>query len=198
MTTSSEKFYDRFSFLYPAIDLFLKPQKVLLFNEVNAQHFGRLLEVGIGNGSNLKYYKTHAVTGIDTSSSMLNHARKNVHKNSVQLFQMNGESLDFPDSTFDYVVLSHVIAVAEHPEKIMTEVHRVLKRNGKLFILNHFTPDNWLRYFDHSVRAISRIVHIKSVFTKETLGGLKNFTLLREVDAGLFSYFKILIYEKIR
>lgn len=197
MTTASEKFYDQFSLLYPLVDLFLKPQKKNFFDIINSLPYGQLLEVGIGNGSNLKYYTTHNITGIDTSRRMLAQARKHV-KDNVELLHMNGETLLFPNERFDYVILSHVIAVVEDPEKLLAEVHRVLKPDGKVFILNHFTPTNWLRYLDKSAETISSLVHVKSVFRPESLHNLQKFRLVSQRDAGLFSYFQILIYEKNR
>jgi phosphatidylethanolamine/phosphatidyl-N-methylethanolamine N-methyltransferase len=151
----------------------------------------------VGNGAHLKHYNTHEIIGIDTSQSMLNRAGK-YKKDNVQLLLMNGESLLFPDETFDYVTLSHVIAVVEDPEKVLEEVHRVLKPDGKVFILNHFTPDNWLQYIDRSFQRISRMLHFKSVFHIDNLRKIQKFKRVRELNAGLFSYFKILIYEKNR
>jgi phosphatidylethanolamine/phosphatidyl-N-methylethanolamine N-methyltransferase len=195
MNKTSEKFYDRLTFFYPLIDLFLKPQKRKFFATINSYPHGRLLEIGIGNGSHLTYYTNHEITGVDTSKSMLARARKH-QKNSVRLFHMNAEALRFPDEMFDYVILSHVIAVVEDPEKVLEEVYRVLKPNGRVFILNHFTPNNCLRHLDISFEKISRFLHFKSVFHITGIGKITSFTLLGEFNAGLFSYFKILIYEK--
>ena len=61
--------------------------------------------------------------------------------------QMDGENLQFPDCYFDYVVLSHVITVVDDPEKLLEETYRVLKPNGKIFILNHFTPKNSVKTY---------------------------------------------------
>src|SRR5688572_11092001 len=104
---ASDKFYDRLAFLYPCIDFFLMPQKRIFFRKINEYPSGRLLEIGVGNGGHLKYYSTHTITGIDTSKKMLDKARRKA-ENRVVLMQMNGESLTFPDQTFDYVILSHV------------------------------------------------------------------------------------------
>jgi phosphatidylethanolamine/phosphatidyl-N-methylethanolamine N-methyltransferase len=195
MNNMSEKFYDRLTFFYPVIDLFLKPQKRKFFNTINSHPHGQLLEIGVGNGSHLKYYANHEITGVDTSKSMLARARSR-QKDNVRLFHMNGEALRFPNETFDYIILSHVIAVVEDPEKVLEEIYRVLKPGGKVFILNHFTPHNWLRYLDISFEKISRLLHFKSVFHITGVQKIKKFTLLREFNAGLFTYFKILIYEK--
>lgn len=195
MTNNSEKFYDQLTFLYPVIDLFLKPQKHKFFSAINSCPHGRLLEIGVGNGAHFKYYSTHDIVGIDTSGSMLARARHHL-KDNIQLFHMNGEALLFPDETFDYVILSHVIAVVGDPEKLLEEVHRVLKPRGKIFILNHFTPTNWLQYVDKAFERISRLLHFKSVFQISNIRRIEKFKLLSESDAGLFAYFKIMIYEK--
>ena len=197
MSNKSETFYNRLTFLYPVIDLFLKPQKDKFFRTINSYPHGQLLEIGVGNGSHFKYYDTHAITGIDSSQGMLNRAQQH-RKDNIQLLYMNGETLLFPDESFDYVTLSHVIAVVDDPERLLGEVYRVLKPNGKIFILNHFTPNNGLRYLDKSFEFVSRLLHFKSVFHLSGIAKIKMFTLLKESNAGFFSYFKILIYEKSR
>jgi phosphatidylethanolamine/phosphatidyl-N-methylethanolamine N-methyltransferase len=195
MKTRSEKFYDWFTVLYPAVDIFLKPQKRKFFGRINALPYGRLLEIGVGNGAHFKYYSTHDIVGIDTSRSMLDRADGHRTAN-IQLVHMNGEALLFPNETFDYVILSHVVAVVEDPQKLLEEVHRVLKSTGKVFILNHFTPDNWLKYLDRTVEKFSGLLHFRSVFPKSSLNETGKFRLLNEFNAGMFSYFKILVYEK--
>lgn len=195
MYTASEKFYDKLTFLYPIVDVFLKPQKFKFFSKINGYPRGRLLEIGVGNGTHFKYYNTHNVVGIETSRSMLSRARKN-SKHNIQLFHMNGEDLLFPNEAFDYVILSHVIAVVDNPEELFNEVYRVLKPNGKVFILNHFTPDNGLQYLDKAFETFSKLLHFKSVFHLSRLCKPEKFRLLNQFNAGLFSYFKILVYEK--
>ena len=195
MNTSTANFYNKFSGFYPCVDLFLRPQKQRLFHEINILPSGKLLEIGVGNGSHLPLYKKHTVIGIDTSANMLAIARKNQSHN-IELIQMNGENLFFEDQSFDYVVLSHTIAVVDHPDKLLEECYRVLKADGKILILNHFTPKNWLRYIDYSFLYFSKIFHFRSLFHVESLNTLKKFTLLNEINFGKFSYFKLLIYCK--
>ena len=195
MSTATTNFYNNFSFLYPVIDIFLKPQKRILFQEINRLPAGHLLEIGVGNGSHLPLYKSHKIIGIDTSASMLEIARRKMHMN-IELVQMNGENLLFQDHVFDYIVLSHVIAVVNNPEKLLEETCRVLKPNGTIFILNHFTPGNWLKYIDRGFSIISKALHFKSLFDINSLNATKKFRLAREIEFGMFSYFKLLIYNK--
>ncbi|MEJ7559322.1 MAG: class I SAM-dependent methyltransferase [Pedobacter sp.] len=195
MNKQTTAFYNHFSFFYPVVDLFLKSQKRLLFNELNILADGKVLEIGVGNGVHLKQYKKHDVIGIDTSTAMLKTARKKLSGN-VKVFEMDGEALLFEDQTFDYIVLSHVIAVVDNTEQLLKEVHRVLKPQGKVFILNHFTPNNWLRHIDHIFEGIGRLLRFKSLFHIQDFRTIQKFTLQKEVNVGIASYFKLLIYQK--
>ncbi|RZL62392.1 MAG: class I SAM-dependent methyltransferase [Pedobacter sp.] len=193
--SAQTKFYNRFAVLYPLVDVFLKPQKNRFFKEINQLPDGNLLEIGVGNGSHFNAYKTHQITGIELSDAMLKLARKNA-PSRISLLQMNGENLDFKNETFDYVVLSHVIAVADQPEKLLSESLRVLKPNGKLLILNHFTPNNILGKLDRLFNLFSGIFHLKSLFFMEDFETIRCFEPEREIKLQPLSYFKILIYKK--
>lgn len=195
MKSGTVSFYNTFSIFYPLVDLFLKPQKRFLIQEINRYPEGKLLEIGIGNGSHLPLYKKHRITGIDTSSKMLTAAARRINKD-IELLVMNGENLDFQKESFDYVVLSHVIAVVGNPEQLLEEVYRVLKPNGIVFVLNHFTPNNWLKYVDHSLEWASKKFHFRSVFYLSNLRTVEKFSLLREFQFGSFSYFKLLIFRR--
>jgi phosphatidylethanolamine/phosphatidyl-N-methylethanolamine N-methyltransferase len=195
MSKKTDSFYNKFSFLYPLIDIFLKPQKKVLFNAINILPEGSLLEIGVGNGAHFQLYKKHKIIGIDTSEAMLEIARKQ-NCGNIRVLKMDGKALLFNDEEFDYVILSHVIAVVDNPEQLLEEVLRVLKPQGQVFILNHFTPNNWLRYVDRVFEMISKILHFRSIFYIHEIDTIKKFVLLKEVRFGLASYFKLLIYQK--
>jgi phosphatidylethanolamine/phosphatidyl-N-methylethanolamine N-methyltransferase len=192
VSNKTDNFYNKFSVFYPLVDIFLKPQKRKLFEEINKLPFGQILEVGVGNGRHFQFYKTHKVIGIDTSSKMLGIAEKRKNKN-IKLKLMNAEALLFKDQTFDYIILSHVIAVVDNPEKLLEESYRVLKPNGKIFILNHFTPKNWLRHLDICFQFFSKKLHFKSVFYIESFDAIKKFTFIARREKKLLFNSFILI-----
>src|ERR1700689_5275774 len=69
----------------------------------------RILEVGVGTGLSLPYFRPDSdVTGIDVSAEMLAKAKKRVHRKSLKqvkaLHEMDAENLSFADSSFDAVL----------------------------------------------------------------------------------------------
>jgi phosphatidylethanolamine/phosphatidyl-N-methylethanolamine N-methyltransferase len=192
---TTDKFYNQFFRFYPLVDFFLKPQKKKLYKEINGLLPGKLLEIGVGNGADLFLYQSHEITAVDSSSKMLEIARARAIQ-GVELLEMNAQFLKFSNDSFDYVVLSHVIAVVEDPQQLLEEIYRVLKPGGKLLILNHFTPGNWLKYIDQSFQVIAKQFHFRSVFRLNSFSAINKFRLIQETGFGRLSYFKLLIYCK--
>ncbi|RYY71717.1 MAG: class I SAM-dependent methyltransferase [Chitinophagaceae bacterium] len=195
MLTNTNRFYNRFFRFYPLVHLFLQPQKLKLYAAINALPPGNLLDIGVGNGADLAKYEHHQITGIDNSSKMLERAQAKKNPN-IELLEMDANELAFPDGHFSYVVLSHVIAVVKDPEQLLSEIFRILKPGGQLFILNHFTPDNGLRYVDRCFQPFAKLLQFNSYFRLNSLQTLQQFLLVEETSFGKFSYFKLLVYCK--
>lgn len=110
---------------------------------VNHTAPGRILEVGVGTGLSLpEYRKDIRITGIDVSHDMLQVARNRVAEkrlgNVEGLLEMDAETLDFPDASFDAVVAMYVMSVVPNPTRCLAEMRRVCKPGGTIFICNHF------------------------------------------------------------
>jgi phosphatidylethanolamine/phosphatidyl-N-methylethanolamine N-methyltransferase len=108
---------------------------------------GSVLEVGVGTGLALPGYgEGVTVTGIDFSEAMLAKAKARVAgeglRRVVDLRQMDARSLDFPDQSFDHVAAMHVLSVVPEPEKVMSEIARVLRPGGHVVITNHFSRNS--------------------------------------------------------
>jgi phosphatidylethanolamine/phosphatidyl-N-methylethanolamine N-methyltransferase len=104
---------------------------------------GTVLDVGIGTGLSLETYDSSLrVTGVDYSEDMLRKARARVAKlglgHVAALRQMDARELDFPDDSFDTVAAMHVLSVVPDPERVMTEIARVLRPGGQAVITNQF------------------------------------------------------------
>lgn len=111
---------------------------------------GKILEVGVGTGIGLPYYRReHQVHGIDISPHMLDRAKKRVHRkrlgNVTQLTIMDARKLQFADNTFDAVVAAYVMSVVPEPERVIKEIERVCKPGGDVIIVNHFAAEKGMR-----------------------------------------------------
>ncbi|HYA27980.1 MAG TPA: methyltransferase domain-containing protein [Acidobacteriota bacterium] len=103
----------------------------------------QVLEVGAGTGTSFPAYPVHCeITGIDLAPDMLARARQKIEDNGwhhLRVMEMNALDLKFPDNSFDYVMAFHVVTVVPDPVRMIAEVKRVCKPNGKIVIVNHFT-----------------------------------------------------------
>jgi demethylmenaquinone methyltransferase/2-methoxy-6-polyprenyl-1,4-benzoquinol methylase len=137
--------YNRISAIYDIIEL---PVELFLYGrwreEALSNLSGKVLEVGVGTGRNLKYYPADcSVTGIDNSVGMLEKARKKARgMKNITLVLMDAEHLEFPDHSFDYVVTTFVLCSIPDPLKALREMRRVLKPSGKLIALEHMRSSN--------------------------------------------------------
>ncbi|MGL5099732.1 MAG: class I SAM-dependent methyltransferase, partial [Fusobacteriaceae bacterium] len=102
---------------------------------------GKILEVGIGSGANLEFYREDMdITGIDFSSGMLELAQKKLdvrNLKNVHLLEMDIENMNFSEDTFDSVLSTCVFCTVPNPEKGLKEIYRVLKPGGKAVFLEH-------------------------------------------------------------
>ena len=105
----------------------------------------KILIVGAGTGLDLTYLtKQKNITAIDLTNSMvadLMGKAEELHM-PVEAHVMDGQALEFPDASFDVVILHLIVAVIPDPEACLSEVRRVLKPNGRFTIMDKFIPPN--------------------------------------------------------
>lgn len=169
----------------------------------------RLLEVGCGVGIDLVRFARGGaiVTGIDLAEVSIELARQNfaLRGLSGNLLVMNGEALDFLDDSFDVVYAHGVIQYTAHAERMVAEIHRVLKPKGQA-IMMVYNRRSWLN-------ALSKVMNVglehedAPVLNKYTIGEfrelLKPFTSFRiiperfPVETRLHHGLKGMLYNKI-
>lgn len=100
-----------------------------------------VLEIGFGSGTFFSKIFDKAprlkVSGIDYSAEMVNKAKKSnqsaIEDNSLTLKMGNSDDMPFPSNTFDKVFCNMVVYFWDQPEIHLSEVHRVLKPNGRFY-----------------------------------------------------------------
>lgn len=90
-----------------------------------------------------------SVTAVDTSRSMLRHARQIAKKQGARNihFKLDDlEKLSLADETFEVALMSQVLHSVEHPLAALKEANRILKHEGKLLIQELRThEEDWVR-----------------------------------------------------
>lgn len=187
-------FYDWACRLYPVIDVFFAPGRRRLIGQINRLPPGRLLEIGVGPGHHLGLYRKHQITAIDCSAKMVSSSRR--HAPLADIRQMDGEALNFPEASFDYVALCHVLSVTADPARMLAEAHRVLRSSGRLFVLNHETPSNAWRHLDRILTPWARGLRFRSWFRLADISGIDRFRNRQVEGRGAFGLMQACSFEK--
>jgi phosphatidylethanolamine/phosphatidyl-N-methylethanolamine N-methyltransferase len=188
-------FYNKIAKVYPVLDIFLQEPKKRLLAKVNQEKPGSLLEIGVGRGDNLPRYKHGPVTGIDVSDGMLSYARKKAPAGCT-LRVMDAARLEFPDCSFDYSVIAHVLTVVPDPAKVMDEVYRVVKPGGKIYILNHESAGPVREKLNRKLAPLSRLLHFSSLFDMDALIDPLKFSLSHKARHGLAPSITLMVLRK--
>ena len=116
------------------------PELTRLRQEWVPQATGRVLEVGIGSGLNIPFYKSDVhVTGVDPSVELLAYAEEVARdaKLNVEFIPQGCEDLPVAANTFDSALVTWTFCTIPDPLTALTEIRRVLKPGGKLIFVEH-------------------------------------------------------------
>lgn len=111
--------------------------------EVIAEARGRVLEIGIGTGANLPHYGADVteIVGIEPEAAMLDRARQTAAGLTLPapltLAVGDAQALEYPDESFDTVLMCLVLCTIPDPLKALQEARRVLKPGGQVVFLEH-------------------------------------------------------------
>lgn len=132
-------------FLSAGIDVSWRKKAIKKFKKDEPQI---LLDVATGTADMaiLAYRILHPqkIVGIDISEGMLEIGRKKIEKEALQskieLFTGDGETINFPDNSFDGVMVAFGVRNFENLEKGLGEILRVLKPGSRLVVLEFSQP----------------------------------------------------------
>lgn len=97
-----------------------------------------VLDIGCGNGYIMDNLKAKNVVGIDQCFEML------AQGNNRNFLCADAENLPFPKNSFDAVYSADLLEHIPHPNLMVKESSRVLKKGGKLIIITPNGDLGWL------------------------------------------------------
>lgn len=115
-----------------------------------ARHAGEdVLEIGGGLGTDLAQFALHGarVTDVDLSAGHLAHAQRNFALRGLtgRFVHHDAEKLPFDDASFDLVYSNGVIHHTPHTQRVVDEIHRVLRPGGQTLLMVY--AENSLHYW---------------------------------------------------
>ena len=126
------------------IDIIWRKKAINLLRSENPK---KILDVATGTGDfaieSLKI-NPEKVVGVDIADNMLSIGRRKIRKkgleDKIELVHGDSENLPFHDNKFDAIIVSFGVRNFENLEKGLADMHRVLKANGTVVVLEFSKP----------------------------------------------------------
>jgi SAM-dependent methyltransferase len=117
----------------------------------------RVLDVGCGNGYVLAQYARHGaeVHGIDLTETALSLSRRRFELAGLSgTFQRtDGDTIPYPDATFDIVCSMGVLHHIEDPRPMLAEMRRVLRPGGEIIVMMYHRH-SWKHLVVHPLKRL--------------------------------------------
>lgn len=132
-------------FLSAGIDISWRKKALSLLKKDNPK---KILDIATGTADvailATSILSPEKVIGIDISEGMLSFGRQKIKnlqlQDVIELQQGDSESIQFEDESFDAVTVSFGVRNFQHLDNGLTEIKRVLRKGGKLVILEFSRP----------------------------------------------------------
>jgi ubiquinone/menaquinone biosynthesis C-methylase UbiE len=114
--------------------------------EVLAQVYGNVLEIGFGTGLNLPHYPNTVtwLTAIEPGYLLSKRVAERTANLAMplEIFRYRAETLPWEDQRFDCAVSTWTLCTIRDPLRALSEIRRVLKPGGKFIFLEHGRSDD--------------------------------------------------------
>jgi len=127
---------DQFYQIIGAPMLLKRLQMPAIFQSLALQPGMKALDIGCGSGY-MTYqmaYNGAIAYGIDIIKIDDNYIPENL-KGKLTFIQTDGETMPFEENFFDIILVSEVITQVPEPQKLIAEIKRVIKPDGRLVIV---------------------------------------------------------------
>ena len=124
---------------------------------------GEVVEIGFGSGHNVRHYPSAvtAVTAVEPSDVGWRKATARVAASPVpvQRSGLDGQSLPFPDDSFDAALSTWTLCTIPDAGAALRELRRVLRPGGRFHFVEHgLAPDEGVQKWQHRLEPIQKRV----------------------------------------
>ncbi|MFD4182307.1 class I SAM-dependent methyltransferase [Rhodococcus sp. NPDC058514] len=124
---------------------------------------GRVVEIGFGSGLNVPFYPAavDSVSAVEPADLGWKLAGKRLAASTVPIERsgLDGQSLPFPDNTFDTALSTWTMCTIPDVDAALREVRRVLRPGGTLHFVEHgLAPHEKVRRWQHRFEPIQKAV----------------------------------------
>jgi ubiquinone/menaquinone biosynthesis C-methylase UbiE len=109
---------------------------------------GRVLEIGVGSGLNLPFYRppVREIVALEPAPRLVSMARRASRSLPVNFFEASAEAIPLPEHSVDTVVTTWTLCTIPQVATALAEMRRVLRPGGKLLFVEHgLAPDEAVR-----------------------------------------------------
>ena len=124
---------------------------------------GEVVEIGFGSGHNVRFYPeaVQRVAAVEPSTVAWRLARDRVAASRVPIERsgLDGQSLPFPDDSFDTALSTWTLCTIPDPVRALEELRRVLRPGGTLHFVEHgLAPDESVRRWQRRLEPLQKRV----------------------------------------
>src|SRR4026207_2498431 len=123
---------------------------------------GKVLEIGVGSGSNFPHYDPTRVSklyALEPNPGMIRLAQKQPHRPrlNIEFLDLPGERIPLEDATVDTVVSTFTLCTIPGIEEVIQGLVRVLKSEGKLIFFElGLSPDPSVQRWQKQLEPVHR------------------------------------------
>ena len=158
----------------PVFDAFMYPLEAVALRRRRRRLIpraaGSVLEVGVGTGANLPYYRWEQVDSLTmVDPTIPREVLEQTYPVPVLFHALSVEDLPFPDAFFDSVVFTLVFCSVPDNRAGLREVTRVVKPGGQVLFIEHVLPPSTrLHAVMHAINPCWRRVSSGCNITRKT------------------------------
>jgi ubiquinone/menaquinone biosynthesis C-methylase UbiE len=120
---------------------------------------GRVLEIGVGSGLNLPFYRppVREIVALEPAPRLVSMARRASRSMPVNFFEASAEAIPLPEHSVDTVVTTWTLCTIPQATTALAEMRRVLRPGGKLLFVEHgLAPDEVVRRWQDRLTPVWR------------------------------------------